>query len=225
MVFKVQYTNDQRVFNGVKCLAYGRSGGGKTRLAATAPRPFVFSAEKGLLSLRKERIAFSEIACYKDLEDAHAWATKSAEAKNYDTLCLDSISEIAEVVLSKEKERNKDPRKAYGELATSVLDLLRSFRDMPQKHVYFIAKEETYEVAGMQCSRPSFPGKVLAAEMPYFFDEVFHLVTFEDPQTKQLSSALKTRTDQYSEAKDRSGALSLWEPAHLGQIFEKIMRG
>jgi hypothetical protein len=222
---KIHYTNDPRQFNGVKCLGYGRSGVGKTRLGATAPRPFFLSAEAGLLSLRKERVPYALIETYKQLEEAHTWATKSAEARNYDTLVLDSVSEIAEVVLGEEKGKSRDPRKAYGELSTQMTMLLRDFRDLPQKHVYFIAKEETIEVNGVRVARPMFPGQQLAANMPYFFDEVFQLVSIVDPQTKVEQRALKTQTDQYSEAKDRSGALALWEPANLTEVFNKIMRG
>lgn len=223
MAIKIQYTNDPRQFNGVKCLAYGRSGSGKTRLAATAPRPIILSAEQGLLSLRKERVPFILIDSYTALEEAHAWVTKSAEARNFDTIGLDSVSEIAEVVLAEEKAKTRDPRKAYGELSTSMLALLRDFRDLPQKHVYFIAKEENQDVNGTRVARPSFPGQQLAQNMPYFFDEVFHLITNLNPADGSIVSALKTQSDQYSEAKDRSGSLNLWEPPHLGQIFAKIM--
>jgi hypothetical protein len=223
VAIKVQYTNDARVFNGVKCAVYGRSGAGKTRLAGTGPRPFIFSAESGLLSLRKERIPYTVIKTLKELEDAREWALKSSEARNFDTLSLDSVSEIAEVLLASEKEKTRDPRKAYGELSTKVIEVLRDFRDMPQKHVLFIAKEEQLEVNGARVARPSFPGQQLSQQMPYFFDEVFQIVPFEDPATKAWSAALKTRTDQYSEAKDRSGALDLWEPPNLTHIFNKIM--
>lgn len=225
MVVKIQYTDDAKSFQGVKCCVYGRSGTGKTRLAATGPRPFIFSAENGLLSLRKVKVPYSIIKTYKDLEEARDWALKSAEARNYDTLSLDSVSEIAEVLLADEKEKTKDPRKAYGELSGKVQDVLRDFRDMPQKHVLFIAKEEAYDVNGMKTSRPSFPGQQLGQAMPYFFDEVFHLIQYQDQQTKEFAAALKCRTDQLSEAKDRSGALEPWEPANLTHIFNKIMAG
>jgi hypothetical protein len=226
MGIKIQYTNDRRAFNGVKCLAYGRSGAGKTRLAATAPNPIVLSAESGLLSLRHDRVPFIEIGSYKDLVEAHEWATKSSDAKKFDTIGLDSVSEIAEVVLAEEKAKSKDPRKAYGELSTSMIALLRDFRDLPQKHVYFIAKEEMYDNNGYKTARPSFPGQQLANQMPYFFDEVFQLVTWVDQANNgAIQRGLKTQTDQYSEAKDRSGALAMWEPPNLAEVFNKILRG
>ena len=50
----------------------------------------------------------------QDLHEAYQWLTTSEEAKQFESVALDSISEIAEVVLSTEKANSKDPRQAYG---------------------------------------------------------------------------------------------------------------
>lgn len=225
MTIRIESTANVSNNQGVKCLVYGGAGVGKTRLLATAPRPIILSAEKGLLSLRQQNIPYIRIDSYKQLEEAHAWATKSHEAKQFDTLGLDSVSEIAEVVLSEEKTKNRDPRKAYGTLSESMIGLLRDFRDLQQKHVCFLAKQEFNGdgVTTPKIARPSFPGQALASAAPYFFDEVFQLVAWVDPATQQRMAGLKTCADLGNEGKDRSGALDMWEPPDLSHIVRKIM--
>lgn len=209
---------------GVKCLGYGRAGVGKTRLCASAPNPIVLSAEKGLLSLKQFRLPYIEINGIKSLAEAYDWILKSAEAKKFDTICLDSVSEMAEQVISEEGEKTRDPRKLYPEYQRKMTDLLRDYRDIPQKHIYFIAKEtKTQSSDNTIIAGPSFPGKALPEAAPYFFDQVFQIVAHTDPQTQQTQNMLKCRADFGSEGKDRSGALSLWEPYDLSAMFRKIM--
>ncbi len=227
MAIKIQNTGNLSTVNGVKALVYGGAGAGKTRLIATAPSPIIFSAEKGLLSVKRDKLAYIEITDYKSLEEAVIWGLQSAEARKYHTYGLDSISEIAEVVLHDEQAKQKDPRKSYPQYQSNMLEMFRAFRDMPQKHVIFTAKETALKDAlGSISYGPSFPGNKLAEAAPYFFDEVFRLVNFPDPNNPgKLLGALKTQKDRESEGKDRSGALDLWEPANLSHVFNKIMAG
>lgn len=225
MTIQIQYTGNLSAKNGVKCVGYGGAGVGKTRLAVTAPRPIILSAEQGLLSVKKENVPFILIKSMKDLEEAHKWMTQSAESKKYDTGVLDSISEIAEQIISEERTKSKDPRKVYPEYQMKMLDIFRDFRDMPQKHIYFIAKEGRNQGPDNTISAgPSFPGKVLPEAAPYFFDQVFQIVAWTDPATSRTQNALRCRKDLGYEAKDRSGALDLWEPPNLTAMFNKIMQ-
>ena len=66
------------------------------------------------------------------------------------------------------------------------------------------------------------PGQKLGQQIPYFFDEVFQLFVYQDPNTKQEIRALRTKKDAQFEAKDRSGALDEWEQPDLTAIFKKI---
>lgn len=227
MAIKLQSTSNVSSVNGVKCIVYGPAGVGKTVLCSTAPSPVILSAESGLLSLKKFNLPYIEINTFKDLEEAYIWVMKSNESKQFHTICLDSITEIAEVVLSDLKEKHKDPRKAYGEVQDQVLSLLRDFRDLPQKHVYFSAKQEKQkdEMTGAFIYGPMMPGSKLPQQIPYFFDEVFQLYIYQDPQTKEEIRSLRTKKDFQYEAKDRSGALDMWEPPNLTYVFDKIMKG
>jgi len=227
MVIKLKNTAELAKADSIKLLIYGEAGAGKTRLISTAPRPVIFSAESGLLSLRKFQLPYVIISTYKELEECFLWASKSAEMKQFDTICLDSLSEIAEVILTNLKTLHKDPRKAYGEISDKMLELIRGFRDIPGKHVYFSAKQERVADAatGALLFGPMMPGKVLPVALPYFFDEIFQLSVFTDPATQTKTRALRTDKDNQYQAKDRSGNLDIWEPADLGLIFNKIAKG
>ena len=128
--------------NGVKLLVYANAGAGKTSLIPTLPTPIVFSAEGGLLSIADADVSYVEVSSYDTLMEAYRWVTESDEAKHFESIALDSISEIAEVVLNHEKKIAKDPRQAYGAMQEQMSDIIRAFRDIPNKHVYFTAKCE-----------------------------------------------------------------------------------
>lgn len=208
--------------NGIKMLVHGQAGIGKTCLCASLPLPIILSVESGLLSLAGFDIPAIEIKTLDDLSEAYDWVANSEEAKQYESVCLDSISEIAEVVLSNEKDKEKDPRKAYGNLQDIMLDLMRAFRDLSGRNVYFSAKQERIQDdSGRLLFGPSMPGQKLAQQVPYLFDEVFcyQMVRDENNVPKRV---LLTQPDGISVAKDRSGKLDLWEEPDLGAIINKI---
>jgi phage nucleotide-binding protein len=211
--------------DGVKLLVYGQAGSGKTSLIPTLPNPIVLSAEGGLLSIQDANIDFIEIANMDDLREAYEWAKDSKEADQFQSVALDSISEVAEVVLQHELKKNKDGRAAYGELNTTMQELIRAFRDLPGKHVYMSAKlEKSQDEMGKLLYNPSMPGKSLTQGLPYFFDEVLALRVERDAENN-TQRALMCDSDGVWLAKDRSGKLESWEAPDLGAIIAKIGGG
>lgn len=208
--------------NGVKLLVYGNAGSGKTSLIPTLPNPVVFSAEGGLLSIADADVPFVEVSSYDTLMEAYKWVTGSDEAKHFESIVLDSISEIAEVVLNHEKKIAKDPRQAYGAMQEQMSDIIRAFRDIPNKHVYFTAKcEKATDETGRILYAPSMPGNKTGQQLPYFFDEVLALRVEKD-QEGVAQRALMCDSDGIWQAKDRSGKLEQWEAPDLGAIIAKI---
>jgi hypothetical protein len=214
-------TDAVSIGHGIKCLVYGESGVGKTRLCATAPRPIIISAEGGLLSLRSQKIPALEIKQLDDLNRAHDWLSGPAGSQYY-TICLDSISEIAEKVLANAKKGTKDGRAAYGTLADQMWQVIRAFRDMPGKCVVMTAKAEYVkdDTTGITRWGPSMPGKQLTQGLAYYFDEVFYYGSFR--QQAGEFKALQTQMDLQYTAKDRSGALAFYESPDLLAVFNKI---
>lgn len=209
--------------NGVKMIVYGRAGRGKTRLCATCPNPVILSAEAGLLSLAGVNLPYIEIKNFSELRDAYVWATSSTEARQFETICLDSISDIAETCLSFHQEKNKDGRKAYGEMIKQMNDEIRKWRDLKGKHVYMSAKEGRIkdDVSGLILNGPMMPGDKLAQNVPYFPDEVFQ-IGIENQGMAGQYTYLRCQPDFQNDAKDRSGKLNAIEEPHLGKIIQKI---
>lgn len=208
--------------NGVKILVYGQAGAGKTALIKTMPNPIVLSAEGGLLSLQDADLPYLEIKTMGDLHEAYAWLVDHDE---YASVALDSISEIAEVVLNFEKKNTKDGRAAYGAMQEQMTDLIRAFRDLPGKHVYMSAKlEKSQDEMGRLLYNPAMPGKSLTQGLPYYFDEVLALRVEKDGDGA-TQRALMTDTDGLWLAKSRSGKLETWEAPDLGAIIKKISNG
>lgn len=209
--------------NGVKCLVYGHAGSGKTSLIPTLPSPIVLSAEGGLLSISDSEIPYIEINSLATLMEAYQWLVESKEAEQFQSVALDSISEIAEVVLAEELKKNKDGRAAYGELNSVMAGMIRSFRDLPNRNVYFTAKcEKIQDETGRLLYGPSMPGKSLSQGLGYFFDLVMPLRVEKD-QEGNVMRALMTDSDGLWQAKNRAaGKLDQWEAPDLGAIIKKI---
>ena len=90
---------------GVKSIIYGGPGTGKTPLTTTCPRPVMLVVEPGMMSMRGTQIPAYEAPTPERIDEFFAWILKSHEARNFDTLAVDSISQLAEVFLTKELGR------------------------------------------------------------------------------------------------------------------------
>lgn len=211
-------TQDQGLF----VLVYGPAGAGKTTLCATTPDPertLVISAEGGTLSIRDSLVDCANVNKVEDFFQVYRWLNSNPDA--YDWVCIDSISEIADVCLAQELEKNRDARRAYGEMASVMLRGLRAFRDLPC-NVYVVASEKRKDDDGRLTSAPDTPGNQLANKLPYLFDEVLylHVHRAEDGEIKR---ALLTQHDGVHIAKDRSGRLDQWEKPDLELLEQKLM--
>lgn len=229
-------TSDKEVAsNGIKMLVYGDSGIGKTVLSATLPGVVMISVESGPLSLQESNlrkiypqmpfvcpVPMIKIRDINGLTEAYDWLSRSNEARGFESVAIDSISEIGEVVLNNAKRQVKDPRQAYGELIEKMETVIRAFRDLPGKHVYMSAKIEPIkdEMSGIVRYGPSMPGSKLGPKLPYFFDFVFKMGTNKDAQGRDFRF-LQTNSDLQNVCKDRSGKLDPMEFPHLGYVITK----
>lgn len=206
---------------GINLLVYGQAGAGKTSLIPTLPAPIIISTEGGLLSIQDSNLPYIEISTIDDLREVYKWLGASNEAAQYQSVAVDSLSEVAEVVLAAEMKKTKDGRQAYGELGIVMTTLIRSFRDLP-RHVYMTAKmEKSQDETGKILYSPAMPGKSLSQQLPYFFDEVFAL-RIEKDAAGSPQRMLLCDSDGLFQAKDRSGKLDQWENPDLGAIINKI---
>lgn len=229
----IKLTTTAQSANYVKLLTYGVSGVGKTTLCKTAPNPIIISAEKGLLSLSDVEIPVIEIASKADFDDAIAFINTSKDAEQFETVCFDSISDIAEVMLNQymtpgDDGKQIDGRHAYGKMNTDGLEMMRTLRDIANRHVYVIAKAKRLvdDSTGLVTFIPGLPGQTLGPEAPYKFDFVLPLMigtTIDDDGNQISYRYLKTLEDMQWIAKDRSGKLDPQEEPHLGKLFAKAL--
>ncbi len=209
---------------GVKSLMYGGPGSGKTPLVMTAPRPVLCVCEPGMLTMRKAtNVPAWEAYTPERIEEFFEWVTKSSEAKNFDTVCVDSVSQMAEIVTVAELKKNKDGRKAYGEMARYIMAKMNALYYMPNKHVYLIAKQGNFEEEGGTIRKPYFPGKELNVQVPHMYDEVWHIGLNTIPGQPKPVVADRTVSTFGTFARDRSGQLEELEYPDLSTLFKKCL--
>ena len=224
MAIKIHSTKNAAI-NGVKCLVYGKSGIGKTTLMATAPKPFILSCESGMLALKDSDIPYTKITSIADIDEVYEYLKSREARRKYKTICLDSISEIAEVVLAEFIKKKKDNRAAYMAMQQEMEPIVKKFRDLRRRNVVFSAKRKRVEDSdsGMTQYIASMPGKYMLEFLPYQFDEVFYMDLHEGDNGR-TRRVLHTEPGFEHDAKDRSGVLAKMERPNLTRIFDKIMK-
>lgn len=222
----IKFTTTKSGNETVKVLIYGQSGVGKTLLASTAPKPVIISSEKKLISLKDFDIPVILIENHDDLEAA-VKAVSGPKGNKFETVVVDSISDIAETVLAHFKanpvDGNTHPQAAYGHMADKLGPLIKRLRDVPGKHNYTIAKSKMIEdqYTNVSMFSPSLPGKVLPGNIAYEFDYVFAMKVGETESGKKYRY-LQTEPDIQWLAKGHENLNAIEKP-DLTYIFNKVL--
>lgn len=222
---------------GAKMVVYGGPGMGKTPLINTAPRPLLIAHEPGLLSMRGSNVPTITAFDMKTARDVYAWLFNSNEVGNFDTICIDSGSEFAEISLSEAKAKSKDGRKHYGIVFDDVMPVFRSLYYMKNKHVYLISKlgsvengkkatqdNGVFSVETVMQKQPLYPGNAVPASLKHLYDYVLFMDWYTPPgYTRPVKAFFTQPCDEYM-ARDRSGNLAPVEPAdNLTSLINKMM--
>jgi hypothetical protein len=216
MPVEVRSTKDVTT-NGIKMVVFGYSGVGKTFLSTTLNNTIIISAERGLLSLADHDLPYIQVDNVKDIGNAYDFLKGNDD---YDTIYIDSLSEITETVVHEFRKSVKDGRQAYMKLAERMLPMIRRFRDLDGKNVVFTAKAKRIEneYTGITTIEPMLPGQVVPLNLPYLVDELLYMEV--DRKGKRI---IHCQPSFGVLAKDRSGKLNDQEPADLSKIFAKIL--
>jgi hypothetical protein len=224
MKMKINFTSNKETMY-INTLVYGRSKVGKTRLISTCESPLILNVENSVVSLLDHEIPMVDIKSVRDFSEVMAYLTKSEDAKQYKTICLDSVSELAELILAEEKARTKDGRMAYGNMQDEIFKVVRGLISLPFD-CYVIAKaEKAIGLGGETIFSPYIPSAKGAMRLPYLFDETFALRKIQFEGDKEAKTWLQCNEDVQWEAGDKSGKLNMWEEPDLGAIFNRIRGG
>lgn len=205
---------------GCKAIVYGPAGTGKTPIINTAPRPVLLATEPGLLSMRNSEVP-TWIAPTKDkIDEFFKWFELSAEAKKFDTLAVDSVSQMCEIALTEAKKRIKHGLQIYGDMNEYIYPYMERLYFMPEKHMYLIAKEEVQD-SGMR--RPYYPGKQLPIQIPHRYDCIIRVAKVPIPNLGE-QTAFQCNGTYDVMARNRTGDLADFEPPHFGDIVKKVMQ-
>lgn len=209
----------------IKMLVYGHPGAGKTYAIRTLEDPFIISCEGGLLSLRDVDVPYVNIHNENEFLEILS-RIANAKDKKYKTIVLDSLSELADLILLPQKKIAKDPRQAYGYVQDALNNYIRSLCALPY-NIYLTSKaERVQDEEGVLLYSPMMPGTKLSQSIPYLFDEVLAMKVKEEKTEdggKVKVRYLQTDSDGKWHAKDRSGRLDMFEIPDMQNIINKCL--
>ena len=215
-------TSDQSK-EGIKCGIYGRDGAGKTFLIPTAPRPLIIDVEGKTLSIKEHNIPSLRIVTWQDWLDVWKFISESAEMRNFDTVYVDSISELSAVSLAHQKAKCADGRRSYGEHRDAMSVAIRNLCALPEKNVVFNAKASLIELPdSTKIYAPSLPGMTAEQALGYSLNQLWYLgiglyegATVNGVTEKIEYRYLQTKQDVYVQARDNSRTLLQIGRAHV----------
>lgn len=207
---------------GCKSIIYGPPASGKTPIAMSAPRPLILITEPGLLSVRTNITPSYQAYTADNIYSFFDWFTKSNETNQFDTLCVDSISQMCEIILTDELKKNRDGRKAYGELSRKVMEIMNALYFLPNKHLYLICKEQKFDDNGLIIRRPYYPGQDLNIKLNHLFDLILHLATVNIPNYGP-NKCFRCQGTIDILARDRTGMLLEYEEPNFAKLVKKAM--
>lgn len=200
---------------GIKAIIYGPPGSAKTPIINTCPNPVLLATEPGLLSMRGSKVPTWVAPTKAKIDEFFKWFELSAESKKFDTLAIDSISQMCDICLSESKKAHGLAQ--YGEMSDYVYPYLERLYFMPSKHMYLIAKEQVTD-AGVR--RPYFPGKYLPTQIPHKFDCILRTAKVNVPN---VGETLAFQCDGSYDiiARNRTGNLNFYEPPDFAALIKK----
>ena len=218
-------------------LIHGEAGAGKTYAIRTLPtsddRILVLATEPGTRSLSDTAIPVLPITSVEDLRAV--LAALRAEPDRYDWIAIDSLSELAAIVLREAMDAARRPdgtpgdgRMIYGTMARRVRTIVAGFLALGINTLWICRQDRDIDSDSGQITAryPSMPGKLLALRQPiaHDFDFVLGLTSRRQGAgfVRQLQTTKTADPTTDAKVRDPRGLLDPWEPADIGALLKKL---
>lgn len=153
--------------------------------------------------------------------------------EKYDTIFVDSITVASRLCLQwakgqpqamSDRSGKADMRGAYGLLGQEMIGWLTHLQHTPDKNVWLVG---LLDKRLDDFNRPFFSlqieGSKTGLELPGIVDEIVTLADIRPAEGAPYRAFVCTTLNEFGfPAKDRSGRLTTFEPAHLGRLMDKI---
>lgn len=204
-------------------LVYGRSSIGKTTLAGSADavpemrKVLYVDVEGGTLSLRKTKYNVDVIRITDYQQFAELYAALYAGNHGYQTVVLDSLTEIQDLCMREiMRQMKEDPDNferdpdvpgmyEWNKSEKQVKRFIRLFRDLPINVIFTaLVKEDKDTKTGVVMKLPDLPGK-LAHRVAALFDIVLYYTVMdtEEGQKRVVASQSGSNTVAKNRGSDR----------------------
>ena len=225
LAIEINSTKGAAKRKGIKMMVIGPSGIGKTHLAKSTGKTLILSAESGDLTLNDIDADSIAVKSLSQLREAYDYANE--HRNDYDSLIVDSITEIGEMVVAELKKdpeysSQKDSMKLWMRFSELMLGIAKSFRDIDGLNVIILALPESIKNGFEEKIFPLIPAKKVQAKLGSLYDIVTLIRINEEGQREFVFSPMPD-----FDAKDRSGKLdpvmAYDKELGLKPVFDKIL--
>ena len=151
----------------------------------------------------------------------------------YETVFVDSISVASRICLQwckgqppaqSDRTGKSDLRATYGLLGQEMIGWLTHLQHTPRKNIWLVGLlDKRLDDFGKPYFSMQIEGSKTGLELPGIVDEVITLTELRPEKGEPFRAFICTTINDFGlPAKDRSGRLSMIEPAHLGRLMAKI---
>lgn len=220
------HVGEQEIWH-INTVIYGSPGVGKTRLAATAPRPFFFECDPGgALSIRDYDIRFWPINSMDDIREAWTWLMEHLD--EFDTVVVDGLTRLQSLGLDEivDPSRLELDRRIWGKSGRQMRGIVEGLSTF-QKHLVFTLTERLRDdqVSHLKILCPDCtPALASILNRNCRLMGRLYREPYMEEGNRKVNIILQTFHDGRLWAKDTSGLL----PHHiihpnLTEIFEAMM--
>jgi len=208
----------------LEVLVYGASGVGKTNLVSTIDdepsKVLIIDFDNGTFGLRGEDYALCQPKSIAETLDLFMELKKE---NNFNWVVLDALSEMSSSFLNELKNKHRDARQAYMEMADLVKQVISLMRSLDCNKYFISHADQIQDDAGAIIYSPALEGNALKQKLPQYFDLILAYRLFKaDDGTIKRALQTSSEADQRYVCKDRSGVLEHYEKPSIAGIWNKV---